>query len=203
MIYFAEENATDAAMADKELAALSRTDALFIRIAYTADREKSPWAEDTMVPTSKILSDNPSRDYKVPVGKLTIILADSYGNEYQRLNKKPTGAALQTALKKIAKDSDKANAKLQKNLDGAKAALEKGDRKGAMRLIMRNFKDGEVGHDAQVETIRTYHEILDAARGEIAEMIENKDADGIKNLQKDIGKSDLDKEIKEALAGLK
>lgn len=203
MIYFASENATDAEFSDKGLADLSKTDAVFVKIAYTADREKSPWAAETVVPTSKLLSDNPSRDYNVPVGKVTVIVADSYGNEYYRMTKAPSTDQLKGYLKKVKDQADKTSQKLQKNLDKANEYLTNNDRKNALKLLLKNFKEGVVGLQAQEDSIRAYHSILDAARTEMAELVEKRDAEGLKSLAKDMDKTDMEKEIDEALAELK
>jgi hypothetical protein len=203
VIYFASENATDAEFSDKGLADLSKTDAVFVKIAYTADREKSPWAAETVVPTSKLLSDNPSRDYNVPVGKVTVIVADSYGNEYYRMTKAPSTDQLKGYLKKVKDQADKISEKLQKNLDKANEYLTNNDRKNALKLLLKNFKEGVVGLQAQEDSIRAYHSILDAARTEMAELVEKRDAEGLKSLAKDMDKTDMEKEIDEALAELK
>ena len=204
VIYFPEEGATDADFADKELARLSKSDAIFIRINYTEDREESPWAEDSVVPTSKLLSENPSRDYDVRVDQLTIIVADSYGNEFYRLTKIPSGSQLKSHLKKVRDKVEDANEKLQKNLDKARKSLEeKGDRKNALKYLLKNFKEELVGIEAQEESIRMYHDILDAARSEMAELKENGDIDGLKALKKDVDKTDLEEEVEEALDEIK
>ena len=203
MIYFAEENATDADFQGKELAELSKTDAVFIKISYTEDREESPWAEKSVVPTSKLLSDNPSREYDVPVGKATVIVADSYGNEYYRLNGTPKADQLKASVDKVKDQSEKAAEKLQKNLDKAKDYMSKEDRKNAVKYLLKNFDEGLVGLDAQEETIRMYHEILDAARSELATLVEKKDATAIKSLAKEFKKTDMETEIDEALDSVK
>lgn len=203
MIYFAEENATDADFSGKDLAELSKTDAVFVKIAFTEDREVSPWAEESVVPTSKLLSDNPSRDYDVPVGRTTIIVADSYGNEYYRLSKTPKGDQLKAYISRVNDQSEKASEKLQKNLDKAKDYLDKQDRKNAVKYLLKNFGEGVVGLTPQEESVRMYHEILDAARSELATMVENKDADGIKNLAKELKKTDMESEIDDALDSVK
>lgn len=203
MIYFPSENATDAEVADKDLADLSKTDAVFVRIPFSADREKSPWAEETVVPTSKLLSDNPSRDYGIPVGKMTIIVADSYGNEYYRMTKAPSGNQLKGYLDKVKDQVTKTNEKLQKNLDKANEYLTNNDRKNALKLLLKNFKEGVVGVQAQEDSIRAYHDILDAARSQMAELVEKGDKDGLKALAKDVDKTDMEKEIDEALGELK
>lgn len=203
MIYFPSENATDSEVADKELADLSKTDAVFVKIPFSADREKSPWAEETVVPTSKLLSDNPSRDYNIAVGKMTIIVADSYGNEYYRMTKAPSGNQLKGYLDKVKDQVTKTNEKLQKNLDKANEYLTNNDRKNALKMLLKNFKEGVVGVQAQEDSIRAYHDILDAARSQMAELVEKGDAEGLKALAKDVDKTDMEKEIDEALAELK
>ncbi|MCA8915811.1 MAG: hypothetical protein KDB90_10410 [Planctomycetes bacterium] len=176
---------------------------MFVKVPYTEDREKSPWAEDTCVPTSKILSDNPSRNYNVAVGKVTIVIADSYGNEYYRLTKKPSGDQLKGYISKVKDQVDKANEKLQKNLDKANDYLAKEDRKNAVKYLLKNFKEGVVGLQAQEDTIRAYHDILDAARSQMAELVEKGDAEGLKALAKDVDKTDMEKEVDEAIDALK
>ncbi|MCB9932831.1 MAG: hypothetical protein H6841_05335 [Planctomycetes bacterium] len=203
MIYFPSENATDAEVADKELADLSKTDAVFVKVPFSADREKSPWAEETVVPTSKLLSDNPSRDYGIAVGKMTIIVADSYGNEYYRMTKAPSGDQLKSYLDKVKDQVTKTNEKLQKNLDKANEYLTNNDRKNALKMLLKNFKEGVVGVQAQEDSIRAYHDILDAARSQMAELVEKGDKEGLKALAKDVDKTDMEKEIDEALAELK
>jgi hypothetical protein len=203
VIYFPGESDTDASFADKELAEISKTDAVFVKIPYTDDREASPWAEDSVVPASKILSDNPSREYKVAVGKLTVVIADSYGNEYTRVTKNPKATELKGYLKKVKEDTDKKVEKLQKNLDKANEALANSDRKGALKLLLKNFGEGVVGLAPQEESIRAYHDILDKARTEMNELAEKKDAAGLKTLAKDFAKTDLEKEIDEAIKNLK
>jgi hypothetical protein len=203
VIYFPRESDTDATLADKELAEISKTDAVFLRIPFTEDREKSPWLSDSAIPTSKILGDNPSRDYNVTVGKLTIIVTDSYGNEYTRLAKQPKADELKGYIKKVKENTDKMSEKLRKNLDKANEALAAKDRKGALKLLLKNFSEGVVGLAAQEESIRAYHEILDAGRTEMARLTEKGDAAALKALAKDFAKTDLEKEIDEAIKGLK
>jgi hypothetical protein len=176
---------------------------MFIKITYTEDREKSPWAEDSVVPSSKILSDNPSREYKIEVGKMTVVIADSYGNEYSRITKQPKATELQGYIKKVKENVEKTSEKLQKNLDKANEALAAKDRKGALKLLLKNFGEGVVGLTPQEESIRAYHEILDAGRTELAELTEKGDAAAMKALAKEFDKTDLEKEINEAIKAMK
>ncbi len=199
MIWFPSENESDASFSGKEIADLSKSSALFLKLPYNADREKSPWATESTVPTSKLLSDNPARDYGIKVGQSTILVTDSYGNEHNRLYSAPSAKSLESMVDKVKEASEKDNAKLQSTLDKATAAHEKADRKGALSNILKNFKAGIVGLAAQEETIRLYHKILDEAREEMKTLAEKKDTAGLKNLAKEFKKTDLEKEIDEAI----
>lgn len=203
VIYFPGENDTDADFADKDLADLSKEDAVFVKIPYTADREESPWAEDSVVPTSKILSDNPSREYKIAEGKMTVVIADSYGNEYTRTNKQPKAAEIKGYLEKVQENADKIAERLQKNLDKANQALAANDRKGALKLLMKNFGEDVVGLTPQEDSIRAYHDMVDAGRSEMSELAEKGDTAGLKALAKEFDKTELEAEITEAIKGLK
>lgn len=203
MIFFAGEDDTQSSFTDKELAEISKEDAVFIFFAYNADREESPWAEDTAVPTSKILSDNPAREYEIAVGKMAVVIADSYGNEYAKLAKQPKASELKGYLGKIEDSFTKLTEKLQKNLDKANEALAANDRKGALKLLLKNFGEDVVGLTPQEDSIRAYHDILDAGRTEMGELVEKADAAGLKALQKEFAKTDLETEIEAAVKDLK
>ena len=68
--------------------------------------------------------------------------------------------------------------------------------------LLKNFKDGQVGLEAQEESITLYHEIMDAAREELASLISDGDTDGLKKLAADMKKTDLEGEIKSAIKGI-
>lgn len=199
VIWFPAENEADASFSGKEIADLSKTSALFLKVPYTADREKSPWATESAVPTSKLLSDNPAREYGIKVGQSTILVTDSWGNEHNRMTTAPNHKSLQSMVDKVKDKTEKDNTKLQKTFDKAKAAHEKGDRKGALSAITSNFKTGLVGLSAQEETIRLYHTIMDEVRAQVKELAEKKDTEGLKNLAKEMRKTDVEKEINEAI----
>jgi len=184
-IYFpgeAEDGSGDG-IAGAEYKNLDGKYAQFIRIPYTADREPSPSGVDSLVPTSKVLSDNPTRDYGVKTYP-TFIVADSYGNEYVRLNgKKPAASELQAYFEKVSSKMEDSNKKLQKGLDEAKKSWESKDSVKAMKAIRSNFKDGLVGLDAQNETVRLYHDVVEAARAEISALAGEGSADSVKKLK--------------------
>ncbi|MCA8915813.1 MAG: hypothetical protein KDB90_10420 [Planctomycetes bacterium] len=182
---------------------MSKMDAMFMKIAYTADREVSPWAEESVVPTSKLLSDNPSREYKVAVGKPAVLVCDWYGNEYFRTDNKVRADKLKLMIAKVSDLVEDANKKLQKNLDKAKESADKEDSKGAIKDLLKNFKEDVVGLEAQEGSIRLYHEIMDGIRAKKDELVEKGDVDGLKELGKIVKKTELEKEIDEAMEAAK
>lgn len=202
VVLFPAEADSPTAMASKEMAELSKTAALFIKMPYTADREKSPWAEESVVPTSRLLSDNPARDFNIAVGKETVLVLDWFGNEHNRLSASIKAIELQKHVEKVAEKVEDINGKLDKTLAKAKEAHEKANRKDALKHIMKNFKDGIVGMPAQEETVRLYRTIMDEAREEMNKLVEKKDAEGLKGMQKELKKTDVAKEIDEAISKL-
>ncbi|MCB9894816.1 MAG: hypothetical protein H6839_10220 [Planctomycetes bacterium] len=203
MLYFPDENDSEWELYGEDFAELSKMDAMFMKIAYTADREVSPWAEESVVPTSKLLSDNPSREYNVAVGKPAVLVCDWYGNEYFRTDNKVRADKLKLMIAKVADLVDDANKKLQKNLDKAQAAADKENSKDAIKELLKNFKEGVVGLEAQEGSIRLYHEIMDGIRAKKDELVEKGDVDGLKELGKIVKKTELEKEIDEAMEAAK
>lgn len=203
MIYFPDENDDPASFSGDKLPEMAGSDALFVKVPFTSFRDKAPGAEESVVPVSKLTSDNPSREYKVSVGKVTIIIADCYGNEYQRLSKAPTADQLKGYLNKVSTQSEKMEDKLRKNLDKAKELATAGNNKEAVKNLLKNFKEGVVGLDAQNESITLYHELMDKVREQMKPMVEKSDKEGLKTLAKDYVGTDVEREIKDSLAGLK
>jgi hypothetical protein len=203
VVYFPDEADSSWELYGDDYAELSKTDGMFVKIPYTDDREVDPWAEKSVIPTSKLLSSNPSREYNVPVGKATIVVCDWYGNEYFRTDTKTKADKLKEMITKVAKLAEDSNKKLQKNLDKASEANGKGKTKDAIKSLLNNFEDGIVGLEAQEGSIRLYHEIMDGIRAKKDELLEKGDMEGLKNLAKDVKKTELEKEIDEAMATLK
>jgi hypothetical protein len=199
VLYFTDEAASDFELYGEDFAELSKVDAMFIKIAYTADREISPWAEESVVPTSKLLSDNPSREYDVKVGKATVVVCDWFGNEYFRTDNNVKADKLKSMIERVSDEVEDANDKLQKNLDKANGYVEKEDQKNAIKYLIKNFDEDVVGLDAQEASIRLYHEIMDGIRGQKDELVKKGDVNGLKELSKIVKKTDLEKEIDEAM----
>ncbi|MBK8206546.1 MAG: hypothetical protein IPK87_07065 [Planctomycetes bacterium] len=166
---------------------------------YNSDREKSPWVEETVIPVSKLLSPNPALEYGVAVGKADLFVCDSYGNSYFRPGASVKPAALKALIAKVKDEADKADKKLFKNLEKARDQHSKQDDKNAVKTLLKNFKDGVVGLPSQVESIKLYHEIMDAGRDRIKEMQEKGDVNGLKGIAKDYKGTDLEKEANEAI----
>lgn len=199
MLYFADENDSEWELYGEDFAALSQMDAMFIKIAYTADREESPWAEESVVPTSKLLSDNPSREYNVRVGDQAVVVCDWYGNEYFRTDNKVRADKLKVMISNVAKQVEDSNKKLQKNLDKAQKAADENDNADAIKNLLKNFKEDVVGLDAQEGSIRLYHSIMDSIREQKEKLVEKGDVDGLKDLAKIVKKTEMEKEIDEAM----
>lgn len=207
LIFFAGEEAmyTNAGyLYGEEFKKLAEESAVFVRVPYEADRTPAPFAEESPVPQQKLAGDNPSRDYDIKTYP-TFIVADCYGNEHFRLTSKPKVDDLEKYFGKVPEKSNEANEKLAKNLDKARESWEGKDAKNAIKSILKNFKEDVIGLENQEESIRLYHEILDEARAELAELA----ADGSKDAAKKIkamksiyAKTELEVEIEEALEGM-
>lgn len=202
VVYFPGEKDDGSSLAHPDIAFLSKNGALFIKVPYNADREKSPWETESVVPVSKLLSDNPSREYGIKVGRETVLVTDSWGNDFFRFECVPTAEQLRASVKKVSDKSETVNKKLAKNYESARAAWDKQDRANALKAVLKNFKEGVVGVEAQQNSISLYHEIMDAARTSIADMASKGDKEGLKGLAKELKGTDAAKDITTALAKL-
>ena len=171
VIVFADEanQNSDTLMYGKDLADISKSEAVFIKVPYTKDRTKPPQLGESVVPQSKILSDNQSREYKVTQYP-TILVTDGNGNECMRFTKMPTAADLRSGFKRVVDTMDKANKRLSGNLETARKAWQTKDYSKSLKAIEKNFKDGLYGLSAQEDTIRLFNEIRDSAREEVASL---------------------------------
>jgi hypothetical protein len=188
----------------KEVVELAKNKAIFIRIKYNPDREES-WDDGSMVPTSILLSKNPSRDYHIKTFP-TMIVADCYGNECFKGTSMPTVESLTRNFDAVAEVMKKSNDKLQKNLDEAKKAFEAKDAAKTLKALAENFSTKIVGLSAQEASIKLYHELIDGGRKEMQDSI----AAGGKTLEKKLKEmkktykdTELVKEIDAALKELK
>lgn len=187
----------------KELKELSDKKAVFVRIPYTSDVAPVPYSDQSPIPMNKLAADNPTRDYKV-TSYPTFVIADANGNEYFRVSgKKPTAKDLETFFDKVPEAADKANGKLQKNLDEAKKAWEKKDSRAALAAVLKNFKEGTFGLAAAEGSTKLYRELLDDARAKLKDISDKSKADNVKKLktlQREWGKgTEIYYEIEEIL----
>lgn len=200
VLYFADEGDSEWVLYGDDFAELSKSDAMFVKFAHRAERDDDPWAAgESKVPVNKLLSDNPHREYDIPVGKNAVVICDWHGNEFYRTDNRVRHDKLKSMVERVSKDVEKATDKLQKNLDRAKAALEKEDTRRTLSYILKNFKEGLVGLEPIEESIRMYHEILDDLRVQKDEMVEKGDTDGLKEIAKIVRKTDMEDEVKEAM----
>jgi uncharacterized membrane protein YdfJ with MMPL/SSD domain len=131
-----------------------------------------------------------------------VLVTDSWGNDFYRFERVPSAEELRMSVKKIADKVESANKKLARNLDAAKTAWDKKDRNNALKSVLKNFKEGVVGMEAQEGTIALYHEIMDQARANIADMASKGDKDGLKGLGKELKGTDAAKDVETALTKL-
>jgi hypothetical protein len=200
VLLFAGPNDDGSTLAGEEMQELSRSSAVFVRIPHTTDREKSPWSVESTVPVNKLLSDNPSRDYGVPVGRLTLLLCDWYGNNLGfQLSANVRAPELERMIGQVESRVKDNEVRLQRTLDRALAAHEKGDRRAAMRGVLGNFRDGFVGYAAQENTVRLYHEIMDSVRAEASALAAEGNTSALRALAREFRRTDAEKDIQEAL----
>jgi hypothetical protein len=202
VIWFPSDGESDAAVYGRDIAELSKSKAVFIKIPFNADREPSPWAESSVVPVTRLLSDNPSRDYGVAVGRSTLIIADGWGNEFFRPSTSSNARTLEGYIVKVDSLVEKANKKLEKNLEKALEAQKEGNRKEAIKHILRNFSEGLVGLPAIESTKTLYRTIMDDAAEEIEALKASKDTVGLKALARELRKTDLEKTAEEAISAV-
>lgn len=203
LIYFPGESArfTKAGyFYGEELKKLAEEQAVFVRVGYEADRTPAPYADESPVPVKKLAGDNPSRDYNVK-SYPTFIVTDWHGNEYFRMTKKPSAKSLEKQFAKVADKIEETNKKLRKSVDKAKAAWVKKDARKTLKALLKSFKQDVVGLEAAEASITLYHEVLDEARGVVAELEESGDTKKLKALAKLYRKTELEAEIKEILEG--
>jgi len=170
--------------------------AVFVKIPWRADKlEESA----SPVPTSKLLSPNPSAAYDVKGDKPCLLVCDWFGNEYFRMEEEVSVDELTKFLLKVNEEIKDNIEKLQKNYDKAKASRDGGDRKNAIKGILKNFKMDVVGFDPQLKTIEMYNKIIEEGRTEAKEKHSRNDLDGLKAMQKEFKDTELEPEIAEML----
>lgn len=170
--------------------------AIFVKIAWRADKlEESA----SPVPTSKLLSGNPSAAYEVKGDKPCMLVCDWFGNEYFRVEGEVSVDELTKFLLKVNGEIKDNIDKLQKNYDKAKASRDGGDRKNAIKTVLKNFKLDVVGFEPQQKTIELYTQIIEEGRTEAREKHARNDLEGLKAMQKEFKDTELEPEIAEML----
>lgn len=189
---------------DEELAKLSEDNVMFVMIPFNADRTPS-FDDGSPIPTSRLLSPNPSRDYDITRNP-TYIVCDHFGNEYDRHTRTPSARKLKRSIDDVSDMMEKFNEKLQKNVEDMKEALEDKELKKFFKAALKNFKFGVVGLEAQEETIKLYRKQIDDARERIDQILEDRPDDGqdtLKSMSRDFRDTELKDEIDDAISILK
>lgn len=159
------------------------SDCVFVAVPYTSDRTPAPGAAETIVPTSKLAGDNPARDYKIGVGQEVVLVLDPFGNDLgHRFTNKPSVKDLKAAITAVPGKLEKLTKNLQKDLDKAKAAQEKGDRAGAFKAVVSVLSEGVVGLSQVDEAAQIYNSMCDEARNEVSTLKSEGGAEAAKKL---------------------
>jgi hypothetical protein len=201
VIAFPGEGDNDTILSGEDMQELSRTRAVFVRIPFTSERELPPWAEAAcMLPVAKLLSDNPSREYDIPVGRSTVIVADWHGNEHFRQTSNVQVRALEGFLDRVPSAVDQADRRLQRMFDRAESSWDNNsDRSSTLRSLKRVFDSGMVGLDSVVKSTELYHKIMDAAEDEIEELKGAGDISGLRALTRELRGTRVEKVLQDAI----
>lgn len=208
VLYFVDEgvDAIEASrdLHDAELAKMSEGNYLFVMIEYNPDRTPT-FNDGSPVPTSKLLSPNPSRDYGITKYP-SFVVCDWFGNEYERHTKVPSTKSLKKTLEGLSDEVTKLNDKLNESTEEARKALEAKDLRDFFKAAVKNFKTGVVGLKAQEDAISLYRKVIDDAREEVDRILEERPEDGkdrLKDMSKDYKDTELYSTIKDAMDILK
>lgn len=198
MIYFPSEKANAYDFGNAEIAKLDGVEALFVKVKW---QEKSDEANDgkTVSSESKLL-DKDVRQIYYARSKSIIIVADCYGNQHYWLGAKRVRADfLKECFKKMESRTNRNVRLAAKTLKKAKAAHKNGQRAKALKYVLRIFDSDVRGYKPTRDAFKLYNTILNEGRLELAEYILTEDVDGILNLYSEFKKTDLIKELNNAL----
>lgn len=209
VLFFIEEgvSAVDGSrmIHDEELASMAKDgEAMFLIVEHNPDRTPS-LNTGSPVPTSKLANPNPAREYNI-TRYPSVLICDWHGNMYQEFNRIPSNRDLKRQVESVSENMEKIEERLKRNLDSAKAALEKDDARTFIRDVLKNFREGYVGLEAQEEGIRLYRELLDKTRDEISRILDDRPDDGVatlRNLSRNFRDTELSKEIDDAMSTLR
>ncbi len=209
VLFFIEEG-MDAVTAsreihDAELATMAKDgEAFFLLVEHNADRTPS-LSTGSPIPTSLLTDANLGRAYNISTYP-SLLICDPHGNEYRRFSRAPGAGDIKKRIEEVSAFMEVTEHKLRKNLDLAKAKLESKDLRNFFKIVLKNFREGVVGLDAQNESIKVYREVLDNARDEIDEILEDRPRDAMTRLRamsKSFRDTELDKEIDDAIEIIK
>lgn len=192
VLCFVDDMDDEPIMSDQELRAVSETEAVFVKVLVTANEapERDPWH----APTCALLSPDPSAAYDVT--RQCVILCDWFGNEFLRFLRTPKVSQLRDGMEKVP-DSSRRNAeRLQTIADKAESALKEGDRRQAVRLVLKAFRMDWWGHDALADCVRHYHKLMKEGRKELRTPNE---LDELRALRRDFAGTEIEADINRAI----
>ena len=208
VLFFSEEDVdpieATRQLHDADLAKMSDDNVMFVLITYNGDRTPS-FSDGSPIPTSKLLSPNPSRDYNI-TRYPSYVVCDWFGNEYERHTKTPSARDLKKQLEGVTESMNSTTSKLQSTLEAAQKALEGKDLRKFFSEANKNFRTGVIGLEPAEETIKLYRGVIDDARKEIDDMLEQRPADAesrLKEMNKVYKDTELATAIKDAQSIIK
>jgi hypothetical protein len=187
----------------QEFADLSREKATFIKIVDSGDRDRPAWETNSTVPTSPLLSANPARDFNVPAGRMTVLVCDWFGNEYQRVQGSVRASQLERSIDGMERLVEGEVRRLDRMYEQARQTHEREDVSGTIRHLTRLFATNRAGLEPIEKAARLYHEICDKAREDVEKLVAEGDENGLRELERTFRNTDMADEIAKARASLR
>jgi hypothetical protein len=198
IVFVPAEQDNDRLLYGEDFAELSRAKALFIKVVDRGDRTRPSWEAESTVPTPKILSANPARDYDVPVGRTTILVCDWFGNEYSRLAGNSRANVIERSVDGIQRQVEADVRRLERQVERVEQSIERDDVGGAVRALLRIFGEGKAGLKPIEDAARLYHKLCDDARVTLEKLVDEGDEAGIRELERTFRNTDFANEVSEA-----
>ena len=188
--------------ADKDVVELSKKDAVFIRVMKVnltgidePKDSKAKKAEKPVVPVARLEQPDLWQSFGVKSAG-TVVVADWYGNETNRYPSMPGAAVLTSAIKSAVDSVDKNDKKLEKIAEAASQAADSGDTKGAVRNVLKYFKEEKTGFASFSRMVTLYNTLVADGRAKIQAAREANDEAAIKDLTSTFKGTDLESELK-------
>jgi hypothetical protein len=187
----------------QDFADMSREKATFVKVVDSGDRDRPAWEVNSTVPTSPLLSANPARDFNAPAGRITILVCDWFGNEYQRFQGNVRANSLERTVQGMEQLVEGETRRLERLYERAEQSHEREDVSGTVRSLVRVFAVGRTGLEPVEKASRLYHELCDKARQDVEKLVADGDEAGLRELERTFRNTDMADEIAKARASLR